>query len=119
MGNTVESSTDTGSPTPNRYPHLRSWKPGQSGRTGYVIPSSRLKLAMQVRKLSGEGRKLIDFLFSIVRGEPLPLPGRNGAGRPPRPSPELRVRAAEMLLDRGWGKAKRLSNSWATCRQIR
>jgi hypothetical protein len=75
------------------------------------VPTSRLKLAMQVRKLSHDGRDLIDFLFSVVRGEPLPLPGKNGsksAGRPPRPTPELRVKAAEMLLDRGFGNPKEL-----------
>ena len=35
-------------------------------------------------------------------------PSGRGHGKPPRPSPELRVRAAEILLDRAFGKAKEI-----------
>jgi hypothetical protein len=47
-----------------------------------------------------------------MRGLPLSIPvkpGRNGrGGSKPRPSPELRLRAAEILLDRAFGKAKEI-----------
>jgi hypothetical protein len=64
---------------------------------------------MQIRKISHDGREMIDLLFSVMRGEALPLPSPNGSkrdGRLARSSPELRVKAAEMLLDRAYGKAK-------------
>jgi hypothetical protein len=54
---------------------------------------------------------MIDLLFSVMHGEALPLPSPNGSkrdGRLARPSPELRVKAAEMLLDRAYGKAKEI-----------
>jgi hypothetical protein len=92
----------------NHYEHLRSWKPGVSGNP-LGMGLSKIKLAVQIRRISQDGREMIDLLFSVMRGEPLPLPGklgRNGSGRPPRPSPELRVKAAEMLLDRAFGRSK-------------
>jgi hypothetical protein len=66
---------------------------------------------MQIRKISHDGREMIDLLFSVMRGEALPLPSPNGSkrdGRLARPSPELRVKAAEMLLDRAFGRAKEI-----------
>jgi hypothetical protein len=86
------------------------YRPGQSGNVG-GIGVNKIKLAVQIRKISKNGREMVDFLFAVMRGEPLPLPGkhgRNGPGRPPRPSPELRVKAAEILLDRAYGKAKEI-----------
>ena len=41
---------------------------------------------------------MIELLFQTMRGEPLPVSG----------SPELRVRCAELLLNRAYGKAKEL-----------
>jgi hypothetical protein len=70
---------------------------------------SKIKLTVQIRRIGQDGRELIDLLFSVMHGEPLPLPGKNGrnsVGKPPRPSPELRVKAAEMLLDRALGRTK-------------
>jgi len=86
------------------------YRPGQSGNVG-GIGVNKIKLAVQIRKISKNGREMVDFLFAVMRGEPLPLPGkhgRNGPGRPPRPSPELRVKAAEMLLDRAFGRSKEI-----------
>jgi hypothetical protein len=72
----------------------------------------KLKLAVQIRRISQDGQEFIDLLFSIMRGEPLPLPAtlRHGraVGRPPRPTIDQRLRALEMLLDRGWGKSKEI-----------
>jgi hypothetical protein len=86
------------------------YRPGQSGNVG-GIGVNKIRLAVQIRKISKNGREMVDFLFAVMRGEPLPLPGkhgRNGPGRPPRPSPELRVKAAEMLLDRAFGRSKEI-----------
>jgi hypothetical protein len=94
------------------YSPLTSWKPGVSGNTlGAGV--SKLKLAVEIRQISQNGREMIDFLFSVMRGLPLPMPvkkgpNRRGHGKPPRPSPELQVRAAEILLDRAFGKAKEI-----------
>jgi hypothetical protein len=96
----------------HRYEHLRSWKPGVSGNP-FGAGRYKLQLAAQIRQISHDGREMVDLLFSVIRGEALPLPGKNGRngrgnGKPPRPSPELRVRAAEILLDRAFGKAKEI-----------
>jgi hypothetical protein len=94
----------------NRYEHLRSWKPGVSGNP-LGIGLNKIQLAVQIRRISHDGREMIDLLFSVMRGEPLPLPGktgRNSVGKPPRPSLELRVKAAEMLLDRAFGRSKEI-----------
>jgi hypothetical protein len=96
---------------PNAAANLTSrWKPGVSGNPqGGRL--STLKLAGYIRGLTQNGRELTDFLLSVMRGEPLSLPGKNGgqsAGQRARPRPELRVRAAEILLDRAFGKAKEL-----------
>jgi hypothetical protein len=53
-----------------------------------------------VRKIGRDGRAYVDFLVSIMRGEPLPLPKWQGKSLP-RPTIDL-----EILLDRGWGRAK-------------
>jgi hypothetical protein len=75
------------------------------------IGVNKIQLAIRIRKISKNGREMADFLFAVMRGEPLPLPGKhgcNGPGRPPRPSLELRVKVAEMLLDRAFGRSKEI-----------
>lgn len=96
---------------PHSIANLRPWKPGESGNPrGAGVHT--LKLAAQVRQISDGGREMIELLFSVMRGEPLPMAGRTPKGRrhgpPLYPSPELRVRCAEILLDRAYGKAKEL-----------
>jgi hypothetical protein len=92
---------------PHHYQHLQKWKPGVSGNPlGAGV--SKLKLAVEIRQISQNGREMIDFLFNVMRGLPLAVPGPGRNGKPPRPSPELRVRAAEILLDRAFGKAKEI-----------
>jgi hypothetical protein len=86
------------------------WKPGVSGNP-LGNATHRVTLARQVRHLSQDGHELVAFLFAVLRGEAMHLPGENGRhaeGRPPRPSLDQRLRAAELLMDRGWGRAKEL-----------
>jgi len=69
-------------------------EPGVSGNP-LGIGLSKIKLAVQIRCISQDGREMIDLLFSVMRGEPLPLPdkhGRTSVGKPPSPSLELRVK---------------------------
>jgi hypothetical protein len=47
------------------------WRPGQSGNV-HGIGVNKLQLAIQIRKISKNGRELIDFLFSVLRGEAVP-----------------------------------------------
>ena len=86
--------------------HLTPWQPGQSGN-----PSGRPKgtrdLAHYVMQATNGGEELIDALICIARGE---LPGVKPAnGVRPRKSqvvrPSDRLKAIEMLLERGFGKA--------------
>jgi hypothetical protein len=97
---------------PHHYQYLQKWKPGVSGNPlGAGV--SKMKLAVEIRQISKNGREMVDFLFNVMRGLLLPMPVKNGpngrgSGKPPRPSPELRVRAAEILLDRAFGKAKEI-----------
>jgi DNA-binding MarR family transcriptional regulator len=88
-------------------PWLRPWKPGESGNPAGRVPSF-LDLAVQVRQITGNGRELVDLLLAIVRGEAIDLPSRNGdrAPHPQRPNLNQRMQAAQLLLDRGWGRAK-------------
>jgi hypothetical protein len=88
-------------------PWLRPWQPGQSGNPA-GRPPSFLDLAVQVRHLTHNGTELVHLLLAIARGDAIPLPGRNGnrALHPQRPNLNQRMQAAQLLLDRGWGRAK-------------
>ncbi len=90
---------------------LRPWQPGQSGNP-LGQATSRVTLARYIRQLSQDGQVYVDFLMTVMRGEALPLPAPHGhghaQGRPPRPTIDQRLRAAELLMDRGWGKAKEI-----------
>jgi hypothetical protein len=106
----MEPEPDASSPL-RRPSHLAPlWKPGQSGNP-LGQATSRLTLAKYIRQRSQDGQVYIDFLTAVMNGEPLPLPGMNGRnapGPPPRPNIDQRLRAAELLLDRGWGRAKEI-----------
>jgi hypothetical protein len=101
----VEPSDGPGAPI-DRYAHLRRWQPGESGNPR-GRGSDKLMLAAQIRRISQDGREMIDFLFAVMRGEPMPLPGKNGRnspGWPQRPGLWLRMRAAELLIERAFGR---------------
>jgi hypothetical protein len=80
------------------------WRPGQTGnpRGGAVL---LLSLAARIRRASGDGQELLDFHLAVMRGEPIPVPGRRV---PLVPTFDNRMHAAAWLADRGWGKAKEL-----------
>jgi hypothetical protein len=87
----------------------RPWRPGQSGNPNGL--AGRYTIARYVRTLSHDGKAYIDFLTDVMNGKPLPFPGTNGhnaRGTPPRPSIDQRLRAVELLMDRGWGKAREI-----------
>jgi hypothetical protein len=94
-------SSERGSPN-----NLTRWQPGTSGnpRGGAV---NLVNLAVRVRRMSRDGAEMVSFLFSVMRGEPLSIPGRNG-GRPQRANVDQRLRAAELLLDRGYGRSREI-----------
>jgi hypothetical protein len=53
-------------------------------------------LVTLVRESARDGRTLVDFLVEVAEGKPV-------LGR--KPTLADRMRAIELLLDRGWGKA--------------
>lgn len=70
--------------------NLVPWKPGQTGN-----PGGRPKgLAGYIRDQTMDGRELADFLISVMRGEFPPLSFRGSE----------RLKACEMLLNRGFGQ---------------
>ena len=79
----------------------RPWQPGESGN-----PSGRPKgtrdLANLVLAETGNGEELVAALLAVVRGEMPDVPGIK-KDRAIKISDQLR--ALEMLLDRGFGKA--------------
>ena len=72
---------------------LTPWKPGQSGN-----PAGRPKggkgLAAYIRESTVDGFEIVDFLIGVMKGESNKFT-----------STQDRLRAAGMLLDRGFGKA--------------
>jgi hypothetical protein len=87
-------------------PWLRPWQPGQSGNPA-GRPLSFLDLALQVRQITRNGTELAQFLLAVMHGEAIRVPGRNGdrALAAQRPTLNHRLQAAQLLLDRGWGRA--------------
>lgn len=87
--------------------HKNTWKKGQSGNPKGIRKGPRLfKFAEQCRQATPE---LFNFLLGLaLHGKlpmKLPVPGEGGViDFPPVVSAEVRVRAAEILLNRGWGK---------------
>jgi hypothetical protein len=59
-------------------------------------PKGSRELLTLVRESTHDGRTLVDFLVQVAEGKPV-------MGR--KPSLADRMRATELLLDRGWGKA--------------
>jgi hypothetical protein len=51
------------------------YRPGQSGNVG-GIGVNQIKLAVQIRRISKDGREMVDFLFAVMRGEPTPFAGQ-------------------------------------------
>ena len=69
---------------------MATWKPGQSGNPS-GRPKSALGIARAIRKQTGDGAELVAFYLEVFRDEDEPV--------------ILRMKAAEWLADRGWGKA--------------
>jgi hypothetical protein len=64
-------------------------------------------LAGYVLEVTDDGRELVDALLSIARGDLPTLPAKDGVrprkGQRVRPAEQLK--AIELLLERGWGRA--------------
>jgi hypothetical protein len=69
--------------------------PGVSGNVNGRPKGSRELLTL-VRESTGDGRTLVNFLVQVAEGKPV-------LGR--KPTLADMMRATELLLDRGWGKA--------------
>lgn len=77
----------------SKPPAQTQFKPGQSGN-----PGGRPKgFAEYIRAETKEGKDLVDFALSVVRGEK-----QRGAKQPP--GLLYRLEALKWLGDRGWGK---------------
>jgi len=67
---------------------LIPWKPGQSGNpSGFNVMHSMMR---RVREATNNGQDLIDVLKELLADN----------------NPVVRLKACEMLWDRGWGKPK-------------
>jgi len=73
----------------------RPFQPGQSGNPG-GRPKGTHALATLILEETHDGEKLVRFFMDVFTGQKV-------LGRTPRLSD--RIRAAEWLADRGWGKA--------------
>jgi len=92
----VENNTRNNGPAPRRGGITgRGFLPGHTGNPGGRPKGSRELLTL-VREATHDGRTLVDFLVQVAEGKPV-------LGR--KPTLADRMRAIEMLLDRGWGKA--------------
>lgn len=80
----------TGKSAPNTA-GLRPWKPGQSGN-----PSGRPKgIERRIRELTNDGEDILEILASALKAE----------GQFEDINHKDRIHVAEIMLDRGWGKA--------------
>jgi hypothetical protein len=59
----------------------------------------------RVRQATDDGQSLLDFYLAVLRGEPIPVPGRRS---PHWPTLDQRMAAASWLCDRGWGRAREI-----------
>ena len=92
----VENNTRNNGPAPRRGGITgRGFLPGHTGNPGGRPKGSR-ELVTLVRDATQDGQTLIHFLVQVAEGKPV-------LGR--KPTLADRMRAIEMLLDRGWGKA--------------
>jgi hypothetical protein len=84
--------------------HLRPpWQPGQSGNP-LGVNRGVFALAAEIRRATGQGRRLVALYLAVAEGRLIPVPG----GRAQRPTLEQRLAAAAWLADRGWGRAKEI-----------
>ena len=77
---------DTPAPSAARYPALIPYRPGQSGN-----PAGRTAMADYILTHTHGGREIIDAVLQVLRSYPQ--------------YPKVRLQAAELLLDRAFGKA--------------
>jgi len=75
--------------------NLKPFQPGQSGNPG-DRPKGTHALATLILEVTQDGEELVRFFMAVFAG-------RNVLGRTARLSD--RIKAAEWLTDRGWGKA--------------
>ena len=82
-------------------PQLRPWQPGQSG-----VVLSRSRGAGPAHH--GQRHRAGAPPARHRAGDAIPLAGRNGTQslQPQRPNLNQRMQAVELLLERGWGRAK-------------
>lgn len=94
MGEAAEKpSGNTRGNTGNLIP----WKPGQSGNPN-GRPKDSDRLAAYIRESTKSGREIADFMMGVMRGtDKLFMKGQD------------RIKAAEWLADRGFGKAKEVA----------
>ena len=86
--------------------NLSPWKPGQSGNPS-GRPRGTRDLAGYVLETTDGGKELVDALVSIARGVMTNVAAQEGSR--PRKDQQVRpadqLKAIEMLLDRGFGRA--------------
>lgn len=92
-----EPAEKTSGNTRGNTGNLIPWKPGQSGNPA-GRPKDSDRLAAYIRESTKGGREIADFMMGVMRGgEKLFMKGQD------------RIKAAEWLADRGFGKAKEIS----------
>jgi hypothetical protein len=91
------------SPASRARANLRPpWQPGQSGN-GHGVGHTVLTLAAEIRRRTGRGPR--DSSRSSRRSWPAtPFPYRGAV--PPVPTLDQRLKATEVLLNRGWGHVR-------------
>lgn len=85
---------DSSDGTTRRRGPGRPFQPGQSGNPGGRPKSDVARL---IREKTGDGETLVEFLLAVKDNDKEVLKGEAKM--------QERVRATELLLERGWGKA--------------